>query len=106
MDGGPLKPKEIDSERITFLTSEKVNSVNEGKTDFISNPFSKVYGAMTTLLSQWQLIPARFNCGELESVKVLLTKSTWLANSLCKYFVGVLLKAKIASNTIPKNFLM
>lgn len=52
MAGGPLKPKEIDSERITFPASEKVNSGNEGKTGFISNPFSKVYGAITTLLSQ------------------------------------------------------
>lgn len=52
MDGGPLKPNEIDWGKITSLIAEKVNSVNEGKTGFISNAFVKVYGAITTLLSQ------------------------------------------------------
>jgi hypothetical protein len=65
-----------------------------------------VYGAITTLLSQWQLIPATFSCGLFESVKVLLTKSVWFANSLCKYLVGVLLNAKIANKIMAKDFLI
>lgn len=74
-DGGPLNPKEMDSEKMILQIAEIAYSENTGETVFILKTSPAVYGAITTLLSQWQFNPETLSCGELESVKVLLTKS-------------------------------
>lgn len=61
MDGGPLNPKENFCEKKILSTVETVYPTNADNKVFTSNVVAPVYGAITTFVSQWQLIPFTLN---------------------------------------------
>ena len=104
--GGPRKPKESGIEELKLLAASANCSIKEKKTELLIL-LSAIKGFSTTRSSHWHWIEGVFIfCWWAWPGTGLYLVSLWLANTLCKTFLGVMLKAKINSVNAAKYFFM